>query len=306
MLQQTQVKAALPYYNKFLKKWPDLDSFYKASLEEILYQWQGLGYYQRAKNLYLGKEFIKNNKFSIDPNNLKKIPGIGDYISCSIPAILEDQSCTVLDTNIKRIIKRYFGLNEKEKGYKKTVLEIASKLTPQKNNRDYCQSLMDLANIVCKAKSPECKICPIGEKCRTKGHESNKNKKISKIKKRKFGVVFLIEFNSEWLVEHTKEKLLEGLYTFPMTSFFEKEVNILEKKLYENLVLEWKKKHSLEINHRKIDFVNHSFSHFHLKLLIVNIKLNKKVKLKDLQWMKIHKFEKKPVSTLVKKIKKII
>ena len=95
----------MPYYNKFLKKWPDLDSFYKASLEEILYQWQGLGYYQRAKNLYLGKEFIKNNKFSIDPNNLKKIPGIGDYISCSIPAILEDQSCTVLDANIKESSK---------------------------------------------------------------------------------------------------------------------------------------------------------------------------------------------------------
>ena len=84
MLQQTGVKTVIPYYIKFLKKWPSLNSFFKAELDEILFLWQGLGYYQRAKNLYNAKEYLKKNSISINSESLKNIPGIGDYISSSI------------------------------------------------------------------------------------------------------------------------------------------------------------------------------------------------------------------------------
>ena len=94
MLQQTSVKTVIPYYNKFIQKWPNLETFFEASLDEILLIWQGMGYYQRAKNLYLAKEVIKKEKIKFNQEDLKKLPGIGDYVSSAICAILFDQNCT--------------------------------------------------------------------------------------------------------------------------------------------------------------------------------------------------------------------
>ena len=137
MLQQTTVTTVIPFYKRFLKKWPSLKSFFNATLEEILYEWQGLGYYQRAKNLFKAKEFLKSNKLIIDSKNLVNIPGIGEYTSCSISAILKDESCAVVDGNIERIMLRVFGLNRSEKNFKKKIKFVAQKLTPLKNNKYY-------------------------------------------------------------------------------------------------------------------------------------------------------------------------
>ena len=112
MLQQTIVKTVIPYYEKFIERWPNLKSFFDASLDEILLYWQGLGYYQRAKNLFKAKEYLKKNKLYINSTNLKKVPGIGDYISSAISAILKNENCAVVDGNIKRILRRVFNLNE--------------------------------------------------------------------------------------------------------------------------------------------------------------------------------------------------
>ena len=101
MLQQTTVATVIPFYKRFLKKWPSLKLFMNATLEEILYEWQGLGYYQRAKNLFKAKEFLKTNKLIVNSKNLLNIPGIGEYTSSSISAILKDESCAVIDGNIE-------------------------------------------------------------------------------------------------------------------------------------------------------------------------------------------------------------
>ena len=169
MLQQTTVATVIPFYKRFLKKWPSLKSFLNATLEEILYEWQGLGYYQRAKNLFKAKEFLKSNKLIIDSKNLLNIPGIGEYTSCSISAILKDEPCAVIDGNIERILLRVFDLNRSEKNFKKNIKIIAQKLTPLKNNKYYFQSLMDLANIICKSRLPHCILCPIKKFCKSNG-----------------------------------------------------------------------------------------------------------------------------------------
>ena len=110
MLQQTQVSVVIPYYKKFITKWPTLELFYKAELEEILKIWQGMGYYKRAQNLFKAKELLKNRqeKIVISSNDLKKLPGVGDYISCAISAILKDEPCAVIDGNIKRVFNKSF------------------------------------------------------------------------------------------------------------------------------------------------------------------------------------------------------
>ena len=84
MLQQTKVKTVIPYYNNFIKKWPNIEDLYDATLDEILTLWQGLGYYQRAKNIFLAKEFMKKQKIALNLIELKKLPGIGDYVSSAI------------------------------------------------------------------------------------------------------------------------------------------------------------------------------------------------------------------------------
>ena len=125
MLQQTTVATVIPYYKRFLKKWPSLKSFFNATLEEILYEWQGLGYYQRAKNLFKAKEFLKFNKLIINSKSLLNIPGIGEYTSSSISAILKDEPCAVIDGNIERILSRVFDLNRSEKNFKKNINKVS-------------------------------------------------------------------------------------------------------------------------------------------------------------------------------------
>ncbi len=304
MLQQTGVKTVIPYYIKFLKKWPSLNSFFKAELDEILFLWQGLGYYQRAKNLYNAKEYLKKNSISINSESLKNIPGIGDYISSSISAILCNEACPVIDSNVKRVLSRVFDLNNKAKAHLKDLKCIAKKLTPKLNNGDYCQSLMDLASLVCKTTNPLCSSCPVYSLCLNKNKKfSRKRTKISK--KKKIGVIFFINFKKLFLVEHSKRRLLEGLYTFPVTEFVQYNSN-RNNEIFKKLANKWLKQKKLGDTFQLHSLVEHEFSHFQLKLLIVNIKLKNKTKIDDYIWMSNNEFNKLPVSKLMFKVKEKI
>ena len=302
MLQQTTVATVIPFYKRFLKKWPSLKSFFNATLEEILYQWQGLGYYQRAKNLFKAKEFLKSNKLIIDSKNLLNIPGIGEYSSCSISAILKDEPCAVVDGNIERIVWRVFGLNRSEKNFKKKIKIIAQKLTPLKNNKYYFQSLMDLANIICKSRIPNCFLCPIKKFCKSNGRINFEPKK--KIKRsNKAGVIFLVRFKNKFLVGKSKKKILQGLYEFPTSEYVEYREAEEKEKIYKYQMKEWKKKNKISENFNLISTFEHNFSHFQLKVLMVEIILNKKKILNDFSWFSMKEIKKKPISKLMSKAK---
>ena len=241
MLQQTTVATVIPFYKRFLKKWPSLKLFMNATLEEILYEWQGLGYYQRAKNLFQAKEFLKSNKLIIDSKNLLNIPGIGEYTSCSISAILKDEPCAVVDGNIERILLRAFDLNRSEKNFKNNVKIIAQKLTPLKNNKFYFQSLMDLANITCKSRTPNCSLCPIKKFCKSNGRINFEPKKMIN-RSTKAGIIFLVRFKNKYLVGKSKKKILQGLYEFPTSEYIEYNESNEREKIYRYQMKEWKKK----------------------------------------------------------------
>ena len=304
MLQQTVVKFVIPYYERFLKKWPNLYSFKNASLEEILFIWQGLGYYQRAKNLFKAKEFLKKNQLVVESQNLKKIPGIGDYISCSISAILKDEPCAVVDGNIKRIMRRVFDLDENDKLLQKEILLIAQGLTPKKGNGLYCQSLMDFANLVCKAKKPICSNCGIQSICKYKDRKLVSIKK-KRRKMQKIGIAYFVRKDKNFLIEISKKSLLEGLYSIPFSDFLISE-NINEKKFVKKSVRDWVSLNKLKINYKIIGEVIHTFSHFHLKLFLVEIKLDKTINFKKYKWTTLKEFNQRPQSTLTRKILKIV
>ena len=304
MLQQTVVKSVIPYYEKFLKKWPNLNSFKNASLEEILFIWQGLGYYQRAKNLFKAKEFLKKNKLVVESQSLKKIPGIGDYISCSISAILKDESCAVIDGNIKRIMRRVFDLDEDDKLLQKKIRQISQELTPKNRNGIYCQSLMDFANLVCKARKPICNNCDIQTVCKYNDRKSIKIKSKRELI-RKIGIGFFVRKDKKFLIEISKKRLLEGLYSIPFSDFLIAE-NINEKEFINDYVSHWISLNKLKTKYKIIGKVIHTFSHFHLKLFLVDIKLNETIIFKNYKWTTLKEFNQRPQSTLTRKILKTI
>ena len=302
MLQQTQVSVVIPYYNKFILKWPTLESFYNAKLEEILFLWQGMGYYKRAENLYKAKELLKTKKkINVNYESLLEIPGIGDYTSSAISAILNDERCSVVDGNIKRILTRVFKLNESDDLYDKNVRFISSYLTPKSKNGNYCQSLMDLANSVCKVRNPECKICPVENFCLSKGFKFVLTKR--KKTKNKIVVAFIINYRNYFLVERSSKKLLKNLFCFPLSDSKEIDKNFIENEFLDKTVNHWLEIKKLKVSYKLAGKVIHKFSHFQLKVLVVKLNLKRKFRLENFFWLTIRELNNRPVSKLMLKIK---
>ena len=302
MLQQTQVSVVIPFYNRFISKWPTIESFYNANLEEILFLWQGMGYYKRAENLYKAKELLKNKKqITVNYQSLLEIPGIGDYTSSAISAILNDEKCTVVDGNIKRILTRVFMLNNNDKSYDEKIRYISTYLTPRRKNGNYCQSLMDLANSVCKVRNPECKICPVEDLCLSKGLKLILKK--GKKTKNKIAVAFIVNYKKYFLVEKSSKKLLKNLFCFPLSDSKETDENFIESDFLHKTVNRWLKIKKFNVSYKLAGKVMHKFSHFQLKVLLVKLDLNTKFKLENLFWFTIEELNNKPVSRLMLKIK---
>ena len=165
MLQQTNVQTVEKYFLAFKKKWPNFNSFLDANLNDILKIWQGLGYYQRAKNIHKTLQILRKKKINTTYNELIKLPGIGDYSAASISAILNDQNHAVVDGNIKRILSRVFDIDSQSNKFNTQIYKKAKELTPNSGNGDYCQALMDIGATICRPREVECNICPLTKFC---------------------------------------------------------------------------------------------------------------------------------------------
>ena len=157
MLQQTQVKTVIPYFNNFVKKIPNLKALSNSNEKKVLKLWEGLGYYTRAKNLHkTSKILIKKYKGRIPENflELKELPGIGDYTANILLAIIYNQPRIALDGNVKRVLSRLFNVDT----------EYPINLFKTKRNGDLAESLMEFGAIICKPKDPKCHECKIKKK----------------------------------------------------------------------------------------------------------------------------------------------
>ena len=155
MLQQTQVKTVIPFYKKFLKKYPNLKSIAPAREDDILALWTGLGFYRRAKNIYKTKEIIKksfSNRFPKKFSELVELPGIGRSTAGAIMSIAYQEPFPILDANVKRVISRYKKINLKEKTSIKKLWSSSEDLIPKKNIFEYTQGIMDLGATICRSK----------------------------------------------------------------------------------------------------------------------------------------------------------
>ncbi len=165
MLQQTTVKAVIPYFEAFVSRWPTVQALAAAPRDEVLAAWAGLGYYSRARNLHACAQAVAEGGFPAEEAALRSLPGIGAYTAGAIAAIAFDLPAAAVDGNAERVIARLSALAEPLPSAKPRLRALAASLVPNRRPGDYAQALMDLGATVCTPRTPSCQACPVGSYC---------------------------------------------------------------------------------------------------------------------------------------------
>jgi A/G-specific adenine glycosylase len=168
MLQQTTVKAVVPYYQGFLRRWPTAEALAAASLDEVLAAWAGLGYYSRARNLHRCARAVverHGGRFPGTETALLELPGIGPYTAAAIAAFAFGAPATPVDGNVERVVARLFAVTQPLPAAKPELRRLAQGMTPAQRAGDHAQAMMDLGATICTPKRPSCLVCPVAEPC---------------------------------------------------------------------------------------------------------------------------------------------
>ena len=169
MLQQTQVKTVIPYFKNFTKKFKTLKALSKSNEKEILKLWEGLGYYRRARNLLKCSKLLEKNYKSKLPksfNELKKLPGVGDYTANALLGLVYNQPRIALDGNVKRVFSRNLNIDETKIDFDNFIKRNRKKLFNTKSNADFVEALMEFGALVCTPKDPNCHTCCLNKTCK--------------------------------------------------------------------------------------------------------------------------------------------
>ena len=176
MLQQTTVAAVVPYYERWMKRFPAVGELAAAEESEVLALWQGLGYYRRARNLHAAAKVVAQDlagNFPRDYEGLRSLPGVGDYTAQAVRAFAYDEAVPVLDANVIRVVARLFEIRtpvDSAKGLAR-VREKLEELLPKKGGHEFVSAVMELGALVCRAGRPDCLLCPVKEFCAAKNPE---------------------------------------------------------------------------------------------------------------------------------------
>ena len=255
ILQQTRVDQGLPYFKNFIERFPTLESLAKSSEEEVLNQWQGLGYYSRARNMHYTAKYIFNHLNGTFPNKYKeliKLKGIGDYTASAIASFSFNEPKAVIDGNVYRVLSRVFGIlndiNSKEG--QNGIKNLADNLLPKKEHATYNQAIMEFGALICAPKVPKCETCVIANICyaKEKGEQLSLPLKIKKVKiKTRYFNFLVFQLNNYIVIEKRTDKdIWQHLYQFPMIETSEEIEDPLNlKKLKGNIINLKKVKHLL-------------------------------------------------------------
>ena len=269
MLQQTQVNTVIPFYKAWIKRFPTINDVAKASDEEILKYWEGLGYYQRALNLRDACITIIDNYNSVIPQKkeeLLNLKGVGDYTASAITSIAFGAPHPAIDGNLKRIMSRLLSLSNFKIDSLNKIKDFLIK--EMNNNRpgDFNQALMDLGRTICQPRAPKCINCPISIFCLSFKNKTthlfpvkNKNKKI--IPHYDIGVGVIWNNDKILITKRKKNQLLGGLWEFPGGKIKNNEsiLHCIKREAQEELGIKIKVKEFIKT-------VNHQYSHFKITL----------------------------------------
>ena len=267
MLQQTTVKAVIPYYRKFLARWPRVVDLAAADLNDVLAAWAGLGYYSRARNLHACAVAVAERHGGRFPDGeaaLLALPGIGAYTAAAIAAIAFDRPATAVDGNVERVVARLFAVREPLPGAKPEIKRLAATLTPAQRPGDFTQAMMDLGATICTPRSPSCARCPLADACVAARQGIAASLPLKAPKKdrpiRRGTAYVAIRADGAVLLRRRAPKgLLGGMLEVPSTEWL---AGVAKRAVAADdapFPAEWR---------RMVGTVNHTFTHFHLELEI--------------------------------------
>jgi A/G-specific adenine glycosylase len=279
MLQQTGVKTVGPYFEKFVARWPDVGAMARASLDDVLRMWAGLGYYSRARNLYACAVAVTRDhggEFPDTEEGLRALPGIGPYTASAIAAIAFDRKTMPVDGNIERVVSRLFAVEDVLPQAKPKMQQLATTLLgpsragdEKSRAGDSAQALMDLGASICTPKKPACALCPLNDGCAARGRrdqETFPRKAPKKTGALRRGVAFVVTRSDELLVRTRPEKgLLGGMTEVPGSDWLvaPNDQAALKQAPCLKGIARW---------HRKAGVVTHVFTHFPLELVVYTAK----------------------------------
>ncbi|MDM3871828.1 A/G-specific adenine glycosylase [Porticoccus sp. W117] len=272
MLQQTQVTTVIPYYQRFMARFPSVQALAEAPQDDVLHHWTGLGYYARARNLHKAAQQVMaehNGEFPDSVEQLSTLPGIGRSTAGAIRSIAFKKRAVILDGNVKRVLTRYRAIG----GYPGTTAvanqlwQLAEQLTPKKRVADYTQAIMDLGATLCTRSKPACLLCPMQTDCQ--GHASGDPSQYPHRKAKKEKPVretcLLILQNSDGdilLEKRPASGIWGGLWAFPECDTTADIERICQR--YQCQPLDW------EANEPR----RHTFSHYHLDYTPVHVQVS--------------------------------
>jgi A/G-specific adenine glycosylase len=303
MLQQTGVKTVGPYFEKFVARWPDVAALGRASLDDVLRMWAGLGYYSRARNLHACAVAVVRDHAGIFPDTeegLRELPGIGPYTAAAIAAIAFDISTMPVDGNIERVVSRLYAVEEPLPQAKPLIQQLATTLLGDARAGDSAQALMDLGSSICTPKKPACALCPLNADCagRARGDQESFPRKVpKKTGALRTGAAFVVTRGDELLVRTRPEKgLLGGMTEVPGSDWLaghDDKAALQQAPLLKG-VARW---------HQKAGIVSHVFTHFPLELVVYTAKAAAGTRApKGMRWVPVATLAEEALPNVMRKV----
>ena len=300
MLQQTTVATVSAFFDRFVARFPSVEALAKASLDDVLHAWQGLGYYARARNLHRCARAIvaeHGGRFPDTEAGLRALPGIGAYTAAAIAAIAFDRRAAAVDGNVERVVARLFAVEAPLPGAKAELRELAETLVPEQRSGDFAQALMDLGATLCTPRSPQCILCPWQSACRGRAAgiaESLPRRRARPEKPTRHGFAFwaVRPDGSALLRKRPENGLLGGMMEVPSTEWRESSIGEAEARRLAPVRAAWV---------RLPGTVRHTFTHFHLELTVLSGEVAAGAKA-DGVWVPLDRLSEQALPTAIKKI----
>jgi A/G-specific adenine glycosylase len=270
MLQQTRVETVIPYFERWMEHFPDIASLAAAPLQDVLMQWEGLGYYSRARNLHQAAGVAAAEYEAELPKNLdllRRLPGIGRYTAAAIASMAFGLDAAALDGNIRRVLARVFDVTETARSTagEKRLWALAEANLPAGKAGDYNQALMDLGSLVCTPKSPNCRVCPLAGLCLARQRGVQEERPVtaprSELPHYTVAAAVIQRDGTVLIAQRPPEGLLGGLWEFPGGKLQEDEslAQALQREICEELQAEI-------IVGEAFGVYKHAFTHFRITL----------------------------------------
>ena len=304
MLQQTRVDTVIPYFEKWMRLFPDVLTLANASEQDVLNAWEGLGYYSRARNLHKAAKLVASNfngQLPRDLIELRSLPGIGRYTVGAIASMAFGMDEPTLDGNLRRVFARLFDVNESadSPAGEKILWDLAAQNLPKGQAGDYNQALMDLGATICIPRNPRCLICPLMKMCEARKNGTQELRPLLKAKKAVphyiHAAAVIVQRGRVLLAQRPADGLLGGMWEFPNGRVNADPAKELTKVLNAAYSLKVKRKEALGI-------IQHAYTHFKVTVHAYRCESVSIPKDKNLKWVRLSELENYPMGKVDRQI----